>query len=252
MSNLVILLGAGLATADQPVTVLSLPSISVNRDWIDLAAFAVSVILTVVGIVGVRAAVRTLKAVEKQTGQMIVQAALMKEQTAVAKQAADAALLNAQAVINAERPWLLVAVPRLVMSAQQSLHVSFKTTNVGRSPAEIIFSATEWRTYLTGQQLGEAEPFFSESAPLESQWAHTEWKAPGEDFNPPSCAIDSASQPDRWKMLRDGIHVLVLMGFVRYRDAISFGIHESRFCYAVSLKLDSIVMTGPQGYNRLT
>lgn len=243
-----------LIAAEQPVTVLSLPSLSIDRDWMDRATLGFSAVLTIVGIIGVVAAIWTLNAVKKQADEMVKQAEQMREQTAVAKQAADAALLNAQAVINAERPWMMIEpdFKVVIVGENQLALVSFKATNVGRSPAEIIYSATEWKAELVGQQLNEHEQFFSEHIPITSQWTHAEWKAPGEYFQPNGVEISSAQQNEMWNLLAKGTMALIVMGFVRYRDPLSGGVHESRYCYSASVQLRSIVMTGPAGYNRLT
>jgi hypothetical protein len=89
----------------------------------------------------------------------------MKEQTAVSKQAADAALPNAQAIVNAERPWLLVEADHGIQgvpSLRQILNVSFTARNVGRSPAEIIHSALESKAVLFGEEINDRNPFLSE------------------------------------------------------------------------------------------
>ena len=67
-----------------------LASTTVARDWIDCATLAFSGSLVVVGIAGICIALRTLKVIEKQTEQLV--------------KSADAALLNAKALINSERP----------------------------------------------------------------------------------------------------------------------------------------------------
>lgn len=256
MSEVFALPFACLIAVNQPIVVGSLPSISVNRDWLDVTALVISAVLMLIGILGVGAALRTLKAVEKQAAEMVEQATLMKEQTAVAQKAADAALLNAQAVINAERPWLLIKPSLTVhgMPEVTSLTVAFKATNVGRSPAEIIFAALEWITLLNGEELRN-EPFFSEAEPAGIQWTHTRWLEPSEGFVPDGlegrCHI-SDDAADLWKLLKQGTRILIVMGYIRYRDAISNGVHESRYCYLVSLQYGTMVMTGPPGYNKLT
>lgn len=226
--------------------------------WIDGLGVLCNAALVAVGVWGIRTAVRTLKAVEKQADEMVKQATLMKEQTTVAQEAANAALLNARAVINAERPWLLIE-PSLDLQGMpgvpaRSFTVSFKAKNVGRSPAEIIYAALRWRPLPFGDELHE-ERFFSEEIPIENQWAHSQWKEPNESFTPEGldgrCRI-SHDTGELWRQLITGEKVLIVMGFIRYRDAISNCVHESRYAYSVSPKFDTMVMTGPPGYNTLT
>jgi hypothetical protein len=49
------------------------------------------------------------------------------------KKAADAAGLNAQAVINSERPWLVISV-----EGQEARRFAFRAKNVGRTPARLV------------------------------------------------------------------------------------------------------------------
>jgi hypothetical protein len=241
----------------QSVNVNSLPQLSYARDWIDGITLACSAVLTLAGVIGVIAALRTLRAVKQQADEMVHQAQLIQEQTAVAKHAADAALLNAKAVINAERPWLLIrsAVGHsgaTIMNDSGDVWVTFKATNVGRSPAEIIFSNVEIRRLLSGQEILGSETFPSENISYSRQWAHTEWIAPGESFSMRGLSLGFKDVPEVWKHLVEGTMILHLIRFVRYRDAIAGEIHESRFCYMMARIGSPLVMTGPAGYNKLT
>jgi hypothetical protein len=60
----------------------------------------------------------TLKEVHTQARRMRQQIVEMKAQTAVAKTSAEAAFLNAQAAINAARPWLMENIARAEDSDQ--------------------------------------------------------------------------------------------------------------------------------------
>ena len=79
-----------------------------------------SIGLLIVGIIGTRYALRTLKNIERQT--------------AAGEKAADAARLNAQAVINAERPWILVTIES-VEGPMGGFNI--RVRNRGRTPAMI-------------------------------------------------------------------------------------------------------------------
>lgn len=83
--------------------------------------------LFVVGVIGVCVALRTLRNIERQTKSG-------KTAADAARDGAKAALLNAQAVINAERPWLLVDV-----ESGKGPMGGFKiyVKNKGRTPAMI-------------------------------------------------------------------------------------------------------------------
>jgi hypothetical protein len=80
----------GNEDTDHPITIGKLPTVTVNtprRDWADWGSWAFNLILVGIGGAGIYWAIRTVNATEK---------------------AAKAALLNAQAVIYTERPWLIV------------------------------------------------------------------------------------------------------------------------------------------------
>src|SRR5580698_10413922 len=88
--------------APHPVRIRELPPVSIVRDWMDVIALAFSGILLIVGICGVNAAYRTLKAIEQQVGEMKAQREItqgqlgqMEKQTGELKAAADIALIAA-------------------------------------------------------------------------------------------------------------------------------------------------------------
>lgn len=83
----------------------------------------------------------TLHAIRRQADTMERQAAdarnSAEEATAIARVAADAALLNAQAIINAERAWLIIEpVDKSIAEAGYKFH--WRVRNVGRTPAKLI------------------------------------------------------------------------------------------------------------------
>ena len=55
------------------VAISDFPSVSVNRDWFDYALVVFNLGLVLIGFFGVRAAIRTLRAIEKQAGLMETQ-----------------------------------------------------------------------------------------------------------------------------------------------------------------------------------
>jgi hypothetical protein len=206
----------------------------------------------IAGIVGIFVALRTLRAVKRQADEMLDQATLMKEQTAVAEKSANAALSTAQAYINAERPWLLIVPKRLGEGEHTS--ITFTAVNQGRSPAEVINSGFKMVTHRFDEELLD-KSYFGEFAAMNAQWVHTKWLAPGDDYIAYSYNVSSIVEgnPELWTELNNGIRELILMGFVRYRDTISNEVHESKYCYGVSkIAPNGVYMTGPLGYNTLT
>ena len=185
----------------------------------------------------------------KATSQSVEQ---MKEQTTASKDAASAALLNAKALINAGRPWLLIDPKR--SGEGKFTAFTFKAINRGRSPAEVINSGFEMMTPRLDEELPD-EPYFGQGAAPNAQWVHTKWLAPGDDYVVDSYSVSYIVEgdPGLWTELNDGTRKLILMGFVRYRDTISNEVHESRYCYGIADAAPTgVYMTGPFGYNKLT
>jgi uncharacterized membrane protein YcjF (UPF0283 family) len=102
--------------------------ISMEWSWHDKVSWVANLILAVVGFVGIIVAWMTLLKIERQTKAGEV-AAL------AAKAGAEAALLNAQAVINAERAWIVIDV-----ESPAPNQFNFVATNTGRMtlPSECV------------------------------------------------------------------------------------------------------------------
>ena len=83
----------------------------VSRDWVDYSTVIISGALLLAGVVGVNAALRSLRVGEK---------------------AANAALLNAQALIVSERPWLVVGIAPHESDSEMFI---IRATNKGNTPA---------------------------------------------------------------------------------------------------------------------
>jgi hypothetical protein len=113
----------------QPRVIVNLPP-PAPTPWAlhDRIAWAAYLTLAILGYVGVMLAVSTLKKVERNTSAAETAAT-------AAAETAQAALLHAQAIINAERPWLLIGVEP-TLGVENSFNVT--ATNRGRSPATII------------------------------------------------------------------------------------------------------------------
>jgi hypothetical protein len=97
--------------------------------------WAAYIVLALLGYAGIMLALSVLKKIERQT--LVAEAAAQ-----TAHDTANAALLSAQALVNAERPWLLVTVePSLTVENGFTV----VATNRGRSPAEIVATAERLR-----------------------------------------------------------------------------------------------------------
>jgi hypothetical protein len=77
-----------------------------------------------------------------------------------AKKNADAASLNAQAVINSERPWLIVVIQ------QKAGHLMFKASNEGRSPAIVLARFAQFSIQSDLRMLS-VPPFYGSPLPID-------------------------------------------------------------------------------------
>ncbi len=122
---------------------------TVTREWVDFVSLAFSGSLVAIGAFAVVYAIRTLKAVERQTkaneGQLCEIKAAGKQTEKMIKHAgkqAEAALLNAQILANAERPWILIVSQRIPGTKASALIAR----NCGRTPALLVLSSeSNWK-----------------------------------------------------------------------------------------------------------
>lgn len=121
----------------KPVKVTEMPS----PDWWYRTYIIATLALVVFGGLGVRYAIRTLKAIEMQGRTMEGQLATMKEQSAAIAKSAEAAKQSADVLINTERAWLHAEVEtsteqRLMTPSAYADH-TVTIMNYGRTVGEI-------------------------------------------------------------------------------------------------------------------
>ncbi len=179
----------------------------------------------------------------KSTRKLWVEA---KDAGITAKKSADAAFLNAQAVINSERPWFVVNVdngPDLF---------KFGCLNQGRTPGEIISISVNIERI---SDLENASLSYSGSVMMPS----LNFIVPRDSF-PIGYGIDTATQilqhPDADAIANSSLF-LVYYGKIIYRDVLhpvdmSGGIHETRWCFVWQPSSQSFIRSGPNGGNGYT
>jgi hypothetical protein len=202
-----------------------------------------------------------------QLGTYIVQARYMKRTLAVAQASADAAKA---AVINLERPWIVIEPdgdPADIMDMgggrgkdKQSFMIQYRVSNLGRSPAWFISEATD--CVVVPLPCPPAQPYPATQAAAKFSRdplaAGKRRKVGGEHV------VLDAKQ--RAAMLRQEA-ALMAYGVVTYRDAFG-NLHETGFCWlfhrpAVPFSESSptltgwnespwIVLDGPETYMRHT
>lgn len=137
----------------QPRVIVTVPP-APPAPWLlrDQISWAANIVLAIVGYVGIMLAVSTLRKIERQTRAVETAASALADQ-------AQATALSAQAVIEAERPWLLVTI-------EESLTVkdgfNIVAVNRGRSPAQIMSSLRETRIAVDEDQLPKTPEYGSD------------------------------------------------------------------------------------------
>jgi hypothetical protein len=184
-----------------------------------------------------------------------------------ARDSAKTALLNARAIINAERPWLFIEIKTIADPRDmpgitpKSMAFSVKFKNWGKTPAEIVGfdHHPDCRDNTDDLPL---PPTYSLDGEV---MAHTRMVPPGETWCPPEDYFrpDTFLVGDQWTEIRHSKKRFIYWGRIQYRDLIEESktihelkrdgpvtIHETCFCYFWSPRLNEFLITGPLGYNK--
>jgi hypothetical protein len=195
----------------------------------------------------------------KQAAQLAHVATATQQSADAAKKSAAAALLNAQALINSERPWIFVRydisqlniapVPGVQEFVPNS--ISFVLTNSGRTPAEVLYFYGNY-TICPAREVDDVKMPERE---LQGEFMHKKIFSPADslgffDFVPSTSISD-----DDLRAIASSRMRLVFWGIVKYRDTLGGAeapIRETWYCYWYSPRARSLVMCGPSGANKHT
>lgn len=224
---------------------------SAKRDWFDIGTLGLSALLVVVGIVGAGIALYTLAEIKKEVEHANIIAV-------AARDAANAALLNARAVINSERAWLLPAIlvepPNLLEMARDSypnsIEIAVRFNNAGRTPAWV----TGWycTTLITPNErvtpfdYGEGHSSLNQGEPMTAGSNDNLYV----DFAVPELSTIADIQQGR--------SYFYVYGFLNYRDVFNqthqtyFSRRYSRRQFAPGTSEEGWMVIGPEGANRNT
>jgi hypothetical protein len=211
----------------------------------DRIAWGANVLLALLGYAGIMLGLQLLKKIERQTK-------FMETAATAAAESAQAALHYAQAILNAERPWVLITV---APSPSVENGFTIMATNRGRSPARIIAVAEQTMIakdethlpsvpeYKTG--VPEAPPVSIILLPGE----FTSIKSFSRDDVKGLCASEDALQRiENWE------ERIFIYGKVVYRDLMApdeSPDHQTAWCcrYIHGRQKSGLVVAGPQKYN---
>jgi hypothetical protein len=193
-----------------------------------LAAFGAGVI-----------ALKTLKAIQHESEEI--------------KSVAKAANANAQAVIEAERPWIVIEIrPGKVEMGKVNLEqFIFTAINKGRTPAEFISGDATYRFVSDPMKPAPPPPLF----PSPFNRPNETLIVQGAEFD----IFPSGIWPRRLVVQNRDLKgednlplVLVVYGRICYRNVIDRTEHETWWCHAYNFQEDRFIATGPDGYNKHT
>lgn len=181
-------------------------------------------------------------------------------QTEATKKAAEAAKTSADALMDIERPWLLVIGPQFSNLPRENQEkgqpfqyvatFAFNVKNYGRSPAWLIACGGTFNTIATPIDL-PLEPTYKNHQEVELRGVVV---TPSEES--PAIRIphseDTTISNDDWRQVSEGQKALYVCGFLQYRDAFKRS-HETRFCYLWSVTSHSFIsFDNPPLYTRHT
>jgi hypothetical protein len=231
-----------ITVANPPATAPAPTLWQLRVTWIASLAY---ILLAVLGYVGIMVALSTLKKIERQSryAETAAQAAA---------DSAQAALLHAQAIIRAERPWILITV-----EPSRSVDNSFTVTaaNRGRGPAKIVSTIDKITTAVDQTHLPN-EPDFSELTPSAALTSAV--LLPGESSGIKTFSRDEVKSfcgsDEKLKRVEKWEELILLYGKVVYKDLMPVGegeAHETVWCcwYIHGRQKSGMVMAGPPAYN---
>jgi hypothetical protein len=234
-------------TSNQPQIIVNPPAPPlVEWGWRQQLTWGATIVLAVLGYVGIMLALRTLKSIDKhlESGGAV---------TKVAMDTANAALALAQAIASSERPWIVVTVePFLTMEN------SFKVmaSNRGRSPARIVSSVDQVKIAVDETNLAKVPEFEKVEAGDEPEpivllpgEATGIWALNREDLGTICKTPEVLKKVERWE------ETLFLFGRIQYMELSAVGeaqMHETFWCcrYIHGEKSSALVMAGPPAYNK--
>jgi hypothetical protein len=203
--------------------------------------------VVVVGLLGIVVAWWTLEDIKKQTLNTAHAVAAIDKH-------ANAALLNAKAAINAERPWMLIEYEWRKTEGLEG--IGFYAVNKGETPAEIIEAYFEREILACIPDNLPTPPRYKSPIFIPKRGDNLIVKGETWDLNPvPIHAeswIDNSMKRDAVESAREFVY---FYGVIIYRDMLhdstdEAGLHYTRFCFAYDVFLKVLRPTGPQDYRQ--
>jgi hypothetical protein len=213
--------------------------------WQDRIAWIANIMLVIFACIGIYIGVSLLRKIDRQTqySEAAAQAAALS---------AQAALLHAQSIVRAERPWILVTVEP---SGKVENRFMVMATNRGRGPARIISAVDKITTEIDQSALPEDPDY--EDAEANPSLAGV-ILLPGESTGVKSFGRDEVrdfcGSEEKLKRVEKWEEVILLYGKIVYEDLV--GVSDAEPCetawcswYIHGRQNSGMVMAGPMAYN---
>lgn len=142
----------------------------------------------------------------------------------------------------------------MVSGRLETLTVTIKAMNMGRSPAQIVDELATAQVLPAGQPL-PATPPYETGRQGGTAGVPMRWVGPSTEFTTYTyyCGSLASEAPEVFREVREGRKRRVVTGVVRYCDTRSDSVHESRYCYWIFGTAGAGgTMHGPAAYNLLT
>jgi hypothetical protein len=225
---------------DAAINITNPTPVSEPWHWYEKVAWVANLLLVVVGIGGVIIGVVTLIKIERQTK--------------AGEDAAEAALLSARALINSERPWILITIEPF-KGNQDVFAITAK--NCGRTPARLLSYSTPLYSLIpSGSALPKEPQYGNLIALIDALILLTgetrEFEIVSEDAIKEVCE-DEETYGRVW-MGTDSLYVFGKIYYQDLLDSTPAAIHVTGWCcqYLPAMPTDRLILHGPTGYNRHT
>jgi hypothetical protein len=206
------------------------------RDHLDHIMIVCTIILALAGLIGVPVALKTLHTINEHSEHL--------------EKLAKAALLNAQAAINSERPWLVVTW----RSDDDVAGVfRFGCRNTGNTPAKVI-SLSAKAMFVDDLDKMATPPDYSSPGILPD--LHLIVRTDSFRISPGLNAQSFIESHRKTGLVAESKEFLVYYGNVVYRDTLypdsaKEGLHETRWCFVYQpQQKKKFVRSGPSEYNQ--
>jgi hypothetical protein len=235
------------------ITSVTSPVVVDAWPWHDKILWGATLILVFIAYFALYLANTALTAIRMQTGYIEEAARAALESSKAAQDCANAAILQTQSFINAERPWILITVEPSLKTENGFMVTA---TNRGRSPAKLILASDRIGVVADETQLPATPEYAKEES---SNLPLPLILLPGESAGVRPFGRDDVKwvckTPESMRRIEFWQEKIFLYGKIVYRDLISTAdqdTHETDWCcwYIHGEKKSGMVIAGPPNYNQ--